>query len=242
MYCLSCHSPDAENAAEAATTTPAGASTGTLAAAKAVASLFVQGVPTLEVTKSCAQASLTHDPASTTISVDFGTGCTYPRVGTVAGQASATVSKTGAALSVAFTFTNLTVNAHTLSGTFTEATTDNTTFTVDANLTTATHAVIFQGSAALSPDGTSVTFDGSGTVQLGTAPASTITLTSVEHAFGDCYASAGSLGLSKTTNLRTLDETIVFSAATPSTSTVAVTVDSISSSQNLPPYGTCPHS
>jgi hypothetical protein len=227
-----------------------------LTSVKAATSLFVLEDPTLDLTRSagqnadsiaqqlqslsCANFKLTHAAGMVTVSADFGAGCTTAK-GTFAGAATATVSKQAGSLSVAFMFTNLVVNGLVLNGTCTLATSDGTTFTVDAEVSAGSMHLTFMGTAALDAQASGVTLDGSGLTE-----GVSYTAAGVHHAFQSCYADAGTftithLTTSKSGTTFTVVDIVTFSATTPATGQVTVTVNGVSAPAMLPAYSGCPH-
>jgi hypothetical protein len=249
-----------DSAAAAADVAPHGTSVMVIGAAKAVSSLFVQEDPTLDPTKSagqnadavamqlrgsaCASANVTHTLGMTTVSVDFGTGCTVNHVGTISGMVSATVSKSSGDVSVALTFTSLTVNGTGLDGSFSVTTTTGTSFTATADLTSTTEHVQFSGTAVLDSAGTGVTLDGTGMSQSGSAAAVSYTAAGVHHTFQTCYADAGTLTVmtistTKSGKAVAVTDVITFDSNTPTTGQVSVTVNGVPEIATLPAFGTC---
>lgn len=238
-----------------------GVSSTDVSSAKLTMEVFVQEDPTLDVSKDtganadsvaaqattalagCASAKVTHASGTATVAVDFGENCTIQGV-TFAGQASATIAAGSGQVSVSFTFTSLSVSGHTLSGSATATTSNATTFTTTADLTSGTRHVTFQGSASTDPSG--VLINGSGTLQSGSSAALPFTIDAVHRTRGACYADAGSITTTKTATThsgksRQVKQVIAFDANTPSTGQVTVTVESVSSKATLPAYGSCPH-
>lgn len=190
---------------------------------------------------TCASAQIAHVTGQTTVSVNFGTGCTVPHIGTVSGSAAATIGKLAGTIRVSLAFTNLAVNGLAIDGTLSLATTDATTFTAEADLSSGANHVTFTGSAIVDANLSGVTLSGTGTFQ-----AVTFHATGIHHGFGTCYADAGSLSMAKNTTskrgtLVALDETVAFSTTTPATGQVIVTINGQTSTTTLATYGTCPH-
>lgn len=233
--------------------------------AKAVTELFVEEDPTIDPSKdeaanaasvkaramtavSCPGASVSLDQASNTVTVDFGTACLLPNLGTVSGQVSATVSKPAAmTVRVSFYFTNLSVNGRALTGTLVVTTSNGTTYSATANLSSGGKTLVLDSATfTLDSGGKGVTISGTGTVDSG-AGAQAVTFNSVHHLFDGCYADSGTIVLSKTVTGRsgktaTVSETITFSSTTPSTGQVQIQIGTTSpATTTLPAYGTCPH-
>jgi hypothetical protein len=178
----------------------------------------------------CGTVTLTN----ATVTVDFtSTGCTLKNGSTVSGSASFSVTQTTGMVSVAETFTNLVVNGTDLSGTATFVTTNGSTFTVTASLTTKGNTL----SANLTVTGTAtdITFDGT-TSATRAGAATAATFTAVDWGNGDCYPKSGTLKLTKSV----ITETMTFTAATASTGKVQVAVGRGMFTQTLPAYGSCP--
>jgi hypothetical protein len=235
------------------------------AQAKGITELFVQEDPTLDVTQTaqqnaanveaqvkttvqtaCPGATITLDSATATVTVNFGSACTLPNLGTVSGTVTATVTQPVThSIQVAFTFTSLTVNGRSLTGTFTAKTANDSTFTVDASLTSGSKSLTLTAATlTLDADHKGLKIDGSGTVNTGTGPQA-VSFAGVHHAFSGCYADAGSMTLSKSTTTKlgkaaTVTETITFSSSTPTTGQVTVQVGTAAATTTtLPSYGHC---
>ena len=258
-------STDVDTTAEAKDTATHGDAPTTIANAKAVSSLFVQEDPTIDPTKtaaanadavaqqlhssvmaSCTKASIAHASGALTVSIDFGTGCTVAKAGTVAGTVMATVAKTGDTVTIGLAFTNLVVNGgKTTNGTLTLSTTTGTSYTVSLSLNTG-NQVAFDGAAALDADGSGITLDGTGSSTVSGGIAQNFKMSAVHHAFSACYADAGTMSFTKTAATKSggttsLTESMAFSSTTPSTGTVIITIAGLPVSTTLPAYGTCPH-
>jgi hypothetical protein len=240
-----------------------GASATSAAHAKGVAELFVQEDPTIDPTLSAADNAArvqaqalgslrTYCPnatvtlANTTVTVDFGANCTLPSIGTIAGVVSAQVSEPAAhTVQILFTFTGLSVNARTLDGTLSVSTTNGTSYTGAAHLTSQGGTADFPAiTLALDTDGKGVTLSGGGTVSSSSA-STQVSFASVHHSFGACYADAGSITLAKTTVTKrgksvTVTETVTFLATTPATGQVEVQIGTgTPATVQLPAYGRC---
>jgi hypothetical protein len=252
--------------AEATEAAGHGTSATTLAATKGITELFVQEDPTIDVSKDaptnadaiaarlmtstmgCATAKVTHTMGTIMVGVDFGAGCMLPPLGTVSGSATATVTRVpgpNARITVNLLFTNMAANGTTLNGTCGVSTTTGTSFTVDADLMTATQHVVFSGALTLDSNGMGVTVDGTGTSTVN-GISTTDTLAGVHHGFGGCYADAGTITMAKATKTRrgmatNISETMTFSASTPSTGMVMISVNGAAPiGKTLPAYGSCP--
>jgi hypothetical protein len=205
--------------------------------------------PTLDVSKStmenamairakaaalgCGTASL--DAA--VVLVDFGAapGCTLMNGTRISGIASFGVSGGNGTLTVTVAFYDLLVDGVDLTGSAEFTTTTGNTFTVTFNLMSKGAKVMGTIMVAGAPG--SMTLSGTMTQQKGTGAATSITFTSVLWKKGDCYPRSGSVAISR----GRVSQTATFSATTPSTGKVEVTVGAKTTTVTLPAYGTCPH-
>ena len=186
-------------------------------------------VQTQGQSSSCGTASL----QASLVTVSFASMCTLPNGVAVSGTFTVAVSKTGNTVTLALTFSNLTVNGTDLSGTATFATTTGSTFTVAAQLTSKGNSV----SAMLTVTGTSnaVSIDGTTTVTKSGA-GTNLTFNNVGWKKGDCYPSSGTLKVGRAA----LSQTVTFTTTTPSTGKVTVSTGRVTTSATLPAYGSCP--
>jgi hypothetical protein len=229
-----------------------------LAGAKGVQALFVQEDPTVDINKTagqnadkmaaqvmakvtpCAGAQVTHAAGDAGVTVDFGTGCQVVGTGTLEGHVTTTVTKMGTTVVVNYMFTGVSVNGNSLDGTAIASTSDGMTYASTFDLTSGIKRVTFSGTATIDANGRGVTLSGTGG-----QPVSYV-LAGVHHVFGACYADAGTMSYrtSETVNghVVAVSKAIVFATTTPASGIVMVTVNSVGSTQMLPPYGTCPHS
>ena len=169
--------------------------------------------------------------SGTTVTATFpASGCKLGQW-TVTGTIAVTVTKSSG-LSLAMTFTNVTVDGTACDGTVTFATTDGSSFSLDANVTWGTTSFT-ASNFKISGAGGAVTFGGS--LSTSADSASSITFDAVVWNDGDCYPSAGSITVQKAI----VTETIAFSAATATAGQVAVTVGKKTVTTTLPAYGTC---
>lgn len=166
-----------------------------------------------------------------TVTANFGTGCTLKNGVILAGTVTATVSKSGASLSVKLDFSILVVNEKNLGGTATFTTTDGSHFTVNASLTAAGTTVTLTNVMVSSSGGTIVV---SGMVSTGDGAA--LTFNSVSWKPTDCYPSSGTLQIKS----GVITETVTFDAASAATGDVTVTVGKRTVPRTLPAYGRCP--
>jgi hypothetical protein len=168
-----------------------------------------------------------------TLTADFGPapGCMLTTGLTVSGTVTLAVTKPSK-LSVAFTFTNVTVNGTALSGTLSFTTSDAMSFTVVANVTWAAVTLSTTG-FTVSGNSSAVTLSGPITNAADTT--TTTTFASVVWMDGACYPSAGTLSIAK----GALTETVTFSQATATTGQVTVTIGTVTLPAMLPMYGSC---
>ncbi len=178
---------------------------------------------------ACGSVSL----MGTTVTASFGAppGCTLGNL-TVSGTIAISVNKIASSITLAVTFTSVTVNGELLSGMATFATSNGTTFTLNANVTWQKTTYIATGFTVTGAVG-SITLDGALSV-MGDA-ATSLTFAGVLWKQGDCYPSAGTLTIKKAT----LTETITFSAASATTGQVTVTIGKKTVPGQLPAYGKC---
>ena len=211
-------------------------------------SLF-QFDPTLDATKTAAENAAAIQAQATfelngcgsvtlggsTVTVSFGAapGCTLRNGVQASGSASLSVTKATTTTTVALTFTNLVVNGTDLGGTASFGTTNGSTFTVTANLTSKGNSVTANLTITGAPGST--TIDGTASsVQAGKT--SSLTFTQVVWSQGDCYPKAGSLKVTR----GLVNQTITFLATTPATGSATLTWGRTTSTVQLPAYGNCP--
>lgn len=170
-----------------------------------------------------------------TVNADFGAvpGCTFQSGVAVSGSASLGVASASGTVTVSATFTNLVVNGKDLIGSATFTTTNGSSFTVKANLTsggkTLTADLTVVGSA------TGMTIGGTLSTKKGDT-ASNLTFSAVLWRKADCYPSAGSVAVKS----GLLSETITFTATTPTTGIAQVVIGRKTTTMTLPAYGACP--
>jgi hypothetical protein len=169
------------------------------------------------------------------VTVSFGAppGCTLPDGTVVSGTVAVAVTQSGAITTVALTLDSVVVNDKSISGTASFATSNGSMFTVKANLTSGTQTDVADLTVTGATD--SFTVSGTGTV---TQSGSTteITFNDMVVTKGECYATGGSMSITK----GAITETITFSATTPDTGEVAITVGKRTTEMTLPAYGSCP--
>jgi hypothetical protein len=235
---------------------------------KSVRELFVEEDPTIDPTKTaaqnadaivaqlesvlggdgggCAGAQITHATGSVVVSVVFGTGCTVSSLGlTVAGSTSASVSVGAGTVTVAFNFTNLSVNGRTIDGTASESTSNGSTYLSQVDVTDGSQKITFDGTEVPDSSEHGMTLSGTGTYQDGSATALDFTANGVHLTFGACYADAGTLSFQESVRNKrdaavSVTETITFESATPTTGQAEVTVEGQTTTTTLPAYGSCP--
>lgn len=156
-----------------------------------------------------------------TLTVDFGSGCTY-RGYTVTGAVDVAASAGSGAIRADLAFRSLSAGVRTLDGTLTLGARLGSGVAIDAQLSvaesTVTTDLTLSGTAVASQ--TEVTVDGSASRSDGVESQS-LSMSSVSVAYGDCYPSAGSVVVQTSSSPRT---TVTFSAATPTTGAVTVQV------------------
>jgi len=177
----------------------------------------------------CATLSL----SGATLTADFGPapGCTLSTGLTLSGTIAVAVTKP-AKLSVAFTFTNVTVNGTALAGTLSFTTADAMSFTVIADVMWATDTLSTTGFTVSGSAG-AVTL--SGPITNAADATTTTTFSSVVWMDGACYPSSGTLVIVKDP----LTETVTFTAGTATTGDVTITVGMATFPATLPTYGSC---
>ena len=165
-----------------------------------------------------------------TVTVDYGAGCELSTGVRASGSVSLTFSKSGSELSVAMTFDMLSVEERTLDGSATFVTSDGSTLAVTSMLASGVSAdlVVVGSVGAMQIDGTATVVRGGATLML--------TFTGVVWRQGDCYPSAGTLGVGS----GRLVQTVTFSSASASSGVVTVSQGRASREATLPPYGDCP--
>lgn len=183
--------------------------------------------------KSCGKVSL----KGTGVTVDFGAppGCTLTNGDAISGTVNVAVSLAGGTTTVDLTLTQVIYDDVPLSGTASFATTNGSTFTVKSSLTSSSKS----DSADLTVTGAAGSFSISGTASVTDAgTSSAITFDGVTVTKGQCYATAGSIGVQQ----GSVTETLTFDASTPTTGKVSVQIGKVMTTLTLPPYGSCPSS
>jgi len=179
----------------------------------------------------CGSVSLT----DTSVTVGFGVapGCKTLAGNVISGGVSASVTKSGSALTVSLAFTRLVVNEQGIDGSATFSTSSGNVFTVDAS--------IRSGSTLLTATALTVTGE-PGAITVGgqasltrNAIKTALTFNAVRWKKGQCYPEAGAVAI-KQGLVRT---TITFTSDTPSTGKVNVTILGKTSTSKLKAYATC---
>jgi hypothetical protein len=187
------------------------------------------GFPDDAGTTGCGMVSLN----GTTVTVNFGTGCTLRSGANISGSASVGVSVAAGTASLTLTFTQLTVNGKLIDGTATWTTTNGSTFTINANVAAGTTTYTAAGLTLTGAPG-SITIDGMVGISMGDT-STTMIYTGVQWNRGDCYPTAGSV--KSTRGLITT--TITFTTASATSGKVSVKVGARTATVCLPSYGTC---
>ncbi len=176
-------------------------------------------------------------PSGTSVTVSMPPpGCTTSGGLNAQGTVALAVTKstgTPATLTVALTLTSVVVNGVSYGGTASFATTNGSTFTVTADLTSGDAVYAMNLTVTGAPG--SMTIAGSMSQGQG-ATGSSYTFTNVLYKKADCYPSGGSLAVKK----GLVTTTITFTAATANTGQVTVTSGRKSWPSTLPAYGSCP--
>lgn len=189
------------------------------------------GVPLDGGATGCGAVAL----AGSTLTVSFGAapGCVLRNGARVSGSVSVTVTKALNTLTVALVLSQISVNGKTLDGSASWSTTSNTSFTVDADITSGTRRFQATGFSVSGGAGTATI---GGTLQVTDGAKNySMTFTNVTWAKGDCYPNGGTLRTVK----GLVASTITFNAQTPTTGQVTVTTGRITVSWTLPAYGSC---
>ncbi len=177
--------------------------------------------------------SVTINMATVTISFGAAPGCTMKSGAQASGTVAIGITKTGSTTTLMVTFTQVVVNGTDLAGTASFSTTTGSAFATTFNLTskgaTVSGTVMVTGSVG------SMSFDGT-VMQTKGGTTTAATFTGVVWKKGDCYPSAGTVKIS----LGIINETVTFSATTPTTGEVQVKLGAKTSTVKLPAYGKCP--
>jgi hypothetical protein len=145
----------------------------------------------------------------------------------------ADVTSAGGATTVSLTLTSVVVNGQALGGTASFETSNGSTFTVVADITSGSTTY----DANLTVTGSKASLTISGTAKETTAAGPEIvTFDDVVVTPGQCYASAGSMTVVE----GKLTETVTFEASTPATGAAELTLGKHTSQITLPSYGKCP--
>ncbi|MCG3173985.1 MAG: hypothetical protein GMKNLPBB_02202 [Myxococcota bacterium] len=188
----------------------------------------IQQTITVE-SKSCAKVSLN----GTSVTADFGSGCTLANGMQVAGAATASVGKEGSTITVKLILNGFHVNGKSATGTLVFTTTNGSDFTVQADMTFSGDKV----SGTLTIKGANGSFTANGSLSATQAGVPlTIAINNVVWSKGKCYPEAGSVSV--TSGRVTI--TYTFSAQTADTGVVTVTQGRSTNTDTLPAYGSCP--
>jgi hypothetical protein len=185
--------------------------------------------------------SVTLNNASVVIAFGQAPGCTLPNGEQVSGTASLGVSKQNGTITVTVNLNNLTVNGKDLTGNATMSTTNGTTFNVIANFSQGSTTINLGGAASQAigvtvvGSSTGITLDGDAT-STRSATTTKLTFTGVSWKRGDCYPSAGTVKVTKSTT----EQTYTFNSDTPTTGNVSLAVGRKTVTVPLPAYGNCP--
>jgi hypothetical protein len=169
------------------------------------------------------------------VTVDFGAppGCTLTNGDSVSGSVTVALTHSGGTTTLDLTLTDVVFDSVPLSGTASFATTTGSSFTVKTSLTSSESS----DSADLTVTGASGSFSISGTATVTMASSTTaITFNGVTVAKGECYATAGTMGVDG----GGFDETITFDSSTPETGKVSLAIGKLTTTYTLPAYGSCP--
>ncbi len=178
---------------------------------------------------ACGNVSL----SGNTVTAKFGAppGCHLTSGGTISGTIAIAITKSGTNVNISLMFTDVVINTQTLSGGVTFVTTDGAGFSITGSFTV--NGTKFAPGITLTGSAGAVAIDGSLSIT-GTSTTS-LTFTAAQWKSGDCYPAAGALSIDKSA----VSVAVRFSASTPTTGAVEVTVGKKTSAQTLPTYGNC---
>jgi hypothetical protein len=188
------------------------------------------GVPADGGSLGCGSVSL----SGTTVTVNFGPppGCTLRNGAKISGSVSVSVAKTANTISLTLSLTQVISNGVALSGTAAFNTSNGSTFTVDANVTSGATAYVLTNLSVTGGTGTTTI---NGSVAITGDSTTTMTFANLTWRRGDCYPNGGTV-----TSKKGLTTTVItFDANTPTTGLVKVTVGRKTSTVPLPVYGQC---
>lgn len=171
------------------------------------------------------------------LTVDFGSaGCTTPSGHVVSGSIGVLIGANAGEATAALTFTSFVLDGTALSGTL-GFRTSATTLGVSIDLTSGTSATTTL-SGSLTIIATSGAFGLDGVLTSTRASTqTTIAITSLRWTRGECYPGEGSIDA--TTGR--IEQTMTFTSSTAMTGIVEVSEGPITTTQMLPPYGSCPN-
>jgi hypothetical protein len=185
-------------------------------------------------TSGCAKTTTRLVPRGVFVSVDFGTGCEVPELGSVSGSLAMTLVAERGAVAFDVAFESFSLGGLTLTGGVSIAA-NGRQAALKMNLT----SVVDQRSSHVELDGTSVrdgaggaTLGGTGLFQSGDAKAIAFSADALHVVLGSCYADAGTLSIDPVT--------VTFLSTTPSDGKVSLNVFGMTSTSTLPAYGRCP--
>lgn len=180
---------------------------------------------------NCASVGVMGATVSITIA---GPSCTLPNGTIVSGSMTASLSKVGSTTTVEVTFTNGIVDEHMVSGMLSLATQNGTTFTANGTIISAGNSLTFNGLQVIGSAG-AFTLDGTLTA-VKDGVTSTVTLTRVGYRMGDCYPYTGTARIVR----GMITTTMTFNPSTASSGLVTVSAGRVTTSKQLPAYGSCP--
>jgi hypothetical protein len=172
----------------------------------------------------------------TSVTVDYGAppGCVLKNGITASGSVTAAVTAASPTLTVALTFSALVVNGQSLAGSASFATSNGSSFTVNATLTSGSTTFKVTNLSVTGTAGGTITIDGSASSGAGDG-ANQMTFAQVTWKLGDCYPNGGTLTIKR----GLITALVTFSATTPTTGLVTVKVGKKTTTQALPTYGIC---
>lgn len=160
------------------------------------------------------------------------TSCTLPSGHVVSGAIGISASVSASIVSLAITFTDVSVDGESLEGT---VSLEAGPGALTASLALLSSRGEISGDLSLLADPSMLTVSGGLEVTRDALPTA-IAFTSVVYQRGDCYPSGGSLSITS----GMVSTTIAFDESTASTGVVTVTQGRRTSAEMLPAYGSCP--
>lgn len=182
---------------------------------------------------SCLQIEL----LGTTLTLDFGTGCTLHGT-TYSGEVMVQAASQNSTLGFDLTLTSFSNSQATYDGTASfDAGPGQTATTLDLMISQAGQSKQLDYVGQSSADAQGQSYTGSGSIDEGGVVRG-FDAQGLHHSVADCYPDAGTLVLS---SAGTPDITVTFSATTPTTGEVSVQVGRLpAQTYALPSYGQCP--